>query len=53
VNANSIYNGPRFIQGLLPGTARELPVPAKELALKQEAFYTFGGPLAAKGTEKP
>jgi hypothetical protein len=53
VNANSIYNGPRYIQGLLPGTARELPVPAKELALKQEAFYTFGGAVAAKGTEKP
>jgi hypothetical protein len=53
VNPNSIYNGPRFIQGLLPGTARELPVPAKELALKQESFYTFGGAVAAKGTEKP
>lgn len=53
VNANSIYNGPRFIQGLIPGTARELPVPAKELALKNEAFYTFGGAAAAKGTEKP
>ena len=53
VNANSIYNGPRYIQGLIPGTARELPVPAKELALKQESFYSFGGALPAKGTEKP
>ena len=53
VNANSIYNGPRYIQGLVPGTAREMPVPAKELALKQESFYSFGGASAAKGTEKP
>ena len=53
VNANSIYNGPRYIQGLIPGTARESPVPAKELALKQESFYSFGGALPAKGTEKP
>lgn len=53
VNANSIYNGPRYIQGLIPGTARELPVPAKELALKQESFYSFGGALPTKGTEKP
>lgn len=53
VNPNSIYNGPRYIQGLLPGTAREMPVPAKELALKNEAFYSFGGPGAAKGSEAP
>lgn len=48
VNANSIYNGPRYIQGLIPGTARELPVPAKELAIHQEDFYSFGGSLAPK-----
>ena len=53
VNANSIFNGPRYIQGLLPGTPREMPVPAKELALKSEAFYTFGGSNPAKGTEAP
>jgi len=49
VNPNSIYNGPRYIQGLLPGTPREMPVPAKELALKAEAFYSFGGTGSAKG----
>ena len=53
VNPNSIYNGPRFVQGLIPGTPRELPVPAKELALKSEKFYTFGGALPAKGAEVP
>jgi len=48
-NPNSIYNGPRYIQGLIPGTPREMPVPAKELALKAEAFYSFGGSGSAKG----
>jgi len=38
-----IFNGPRLIQGLLPGTPREMPVPAKELGVKGEAVYTFGG----------
>ena len=33
----------RFIQGLLPGTPREMPVPAKELGVKGQALYTFGG----------
>jgi hypothetical protein len=52
-NPNSIYNGPRYIQGLIPGTAREMPVPAKELAIHQESFYSFGGSLAAKGPGTP
>ena len=52
-NANSIFNGPRYVQGLIPGTAREMPVPAKELAVKQENFYTFGGTGAPKGPEAP
>jgi starch-binding outer membrane protein, SusD/RagB family len=33
----------RHIQGLLPGTPRERPVPVKELDIKAEAHYTFGG----------
>jgi len=49
---NRQTNGARFIQGLIPGTAREMPVPAKELAVKAEAFYTFGG-ATSKGTEVP
>jgi len=52
-NPNTIFNGPRYIQGLLPGTPREMPVPAKELAIKAEAFYTFGGKQPAKGPEAP
>ena len=52
-NPNTIFNGPRYIQGLLPGTPREMPVPAKELAIKAEPFYTFGGKQPAKGTEAP
>ena len=52
-NPNTIFNGPRYIQGLLPGTPREMPVPAKELAIKAEVFYTFGGKQPPKGTETP
>ncbi|HEX7019257.1 MAG TPA: hypothetical protein VF159_04565 [Gemmatimonadaceae bacterium] len=53
VNANTIYNGARYIQGLLPGTPREMPVPAKELALHAESFYSFGGVNPTKGAEAP
>jgi len=49
---NRQTNGARFIQGLIPGTAREMPVPAKELAIKAEPFYTFGG-ATPKGPEVP
>jgi hypothetical protein len=38
-----IFNGPRYIQGLLPGTPREMPVPAKELGVRGEALYSYGG----------
>ena len=44
-----IYNGPRYIQGLLPGTPREMPVPYKELGVKGEPLYTYGGSNPAKG----
>lgn len=33
----------RVIQGLLPGTPREMPVPYKELGVKGETLYTWGG----------
>jgi len=49
---NRQTNGARVIQGLIPGTPREMPVPAKELAIKAEAFYTFGG-STPKGPEVP
>ena len=38
----------KHVAGLLPGTPREMPVPAKELQVKGEALYTFGGSGAAK-----
>lgn len=38
------------VAGLLPGTPREMPVPAKELQVKGEPLYTFGGTLPAKST---
>jgi len=40
----------RYIQGLIPGTPREMPVPAKELGVKGEALYTFGGSNPDKST---
>jgi hypothetical protein len=49
---NRNTNGARYIQGLLPGTPREMPVPAKELGVKAEALYTFGG-ATPKGSETP
>ena len=37
-------NSPRrVIAGLLPGTPRDMPVPYKELGVKGEALYTWGG----------
>lgn len=37
-------NSPRrVIQGLLPGTPREMPVTYKELGVKGEPLYTWGG----------
>lgn len=48
-NPNTIYNAARYIQGLIPGTPREMPVPYKELGVKSEALYTFGGTNPPKG----
>lgn len=48
-SGTSIFNGPRYIQGLIPGTPREMPVPAKELGVKGEALYTYGGTAPPKG----
>ena len=43
----------RFIQGLIPGTPREMPVPYKELAVKGEALYTWGGTGTANSVTPP
>lgn len=50
---NRQTNGARYIQGLIPGTAREMPVPAKELAIKAEPFYTYGGSTPKNPTTVP
>jgi len=34
----------RRVDGLLPGTPRHMPVPAKELDVLRRELYTFGGP---------
>ena len=34
---------PPYNDGLIPGTPRHMPVPAKELNVLQRAVYTFGG----------
>jgi hypothetical protein len=36
----------RRIDGLIPSTPRQMPVPAKELDILSRAVYTFGGPSA-------
>jgi hypothetical protein len=40
----------RRTDGLLAGTPREMPVPAKELGVKGEALYTWGGSGPANST---
>lgn len=41
--ASVFYVRRRVANGLLVGTPREMPVPAKELGVKNEALYTWGG----------
>lgn len=50
---SGIYNGPRYIQGLIPGTPREMPVPAKELGINNEPVYTYGGTNPPKSSPTP
>jgi hypothetical protein len=49
----SFYQRRRVSGGLLAGTPREMPVPAKELGVKGDAFYTFGGTGAASSPTPP
>jgi len=49
----SYYQRRRVAGGLLAGTPREMPVPAKELGVKGDAFYTFGGSAAANSPTPP
>ena len=43
---NAAAAGGRFayVDGLIPGTPRQMPVPAKELDVLLKEIYTFGGP---------
>lgn len=44
------YYWRRRTDGLLAGTPREMPVPAKELGVKNEPLYTWGGSGAASSS---
>lgn len=41
--ASVFWNRRRSVAGLRAGTPREMPVPAKELGVRQLPLYTFGG----------
>jgi len=43
-NAAAGGGRPAYVDGLIPGTPRHMPVPAKELDILARAVYTFGGP---------
>lgn len=51
--ASVFYVRRRATDGLLVGTPREMPVPAKELGVKNEALYTWGGSGAANSSPTP
>src|SRR5205807_9377952 len=45
-NAPPAGRRPAYVDGLIPGTPRHMPVPAKELDILTRAVYSFGGPSA-------
>jgi len=45
-NAPAAGGRPAYVDGLIPGTPRHMPVPAKELDILTRAVYSFGGPSA-------
>jgi hypothetical protein len=49
----SYYHRRRAVNGLLPGTPREMPVPAKELGVFGQPLYTFGGTGLANSPTPP
>jgi hypothetical protein len=53
LGAAPFYQRRRVTGGLLVGTPREMPVPAKELAVKNQEFYTFGGTGIANSPTPP
>lgn len=53
LGASTYYNRRRVDNGLLPGTPREMPVPAKELGVFGQALYTWGGTGPANSATPP
>jgi hypothetical protein len=53
IGATPYYNARRRAGGLRNGTPREMPVPAKELGVKLEPLYSFGGAGAANSPTPP
>ena len=51
-NCVQVAGGP-CVGGLRAGTPHEMPVPAKELGVKQEALYTYGGSTNPANSVKP
>jgi hypothetical protein len=47
------YYHRRRVDGLIPGTPHEMPVPAKELGVFGQALYTFGGTGLANSPTPP
>lgn len=53
IGATPYYNARRRAGGLINGTPREMPVPAKELGVKLEPLYSFGGTGPANSPTPP
>ena len=53
LGASPFYSRRRFAGALRPGTPHEMPVPAKELGVKSEPLYTFGGATNPPNSPKP
>ena len=53
LGATPFYNRRRVAGGLRAGTPHEMPVPAKELGVRGDALYTFGGASNPANSTKP
>ncbi len=53
LGASPFYYRRRVAGGLRPGTPHEMPVPAKELGVRGEALYTYGGASNPPNSTKP
>ena len=53
LGASPFYNRRRLAGGLRAGTPAEMPVPAKELGVRSEALYTFGGSSNPRNSTTP